>query len=145
MNKKEKMNLPYLNEVRLMGHLTRDPEVLQSAAGNSYAKFAIAVNRFAKKGEEPVTDFFNCVVFGKTAEYVGNWFGKGDAIYVAGEINIDRVQNGTSYTYYTNIIAREVKNVGGKKDKGGSAGSKMFESKKETTKKEPAENDDVPF
>ncbi len=134
------MNLPYLNEVRLMGHLTRDPEVLQSAAGNPYAKFAIAVNRFAKKGEEPVTDFFNCVVFGKTAEYVGNWFGKGDAIYVAGEVNIDRVQNGTNYTYYTNIIAREVKNVGGKKDK-----SNTTAPKKEEQKQQPSDSDDVPF
>lgn len=84
-----------MNKVILMGRLTRDPDVKYSSGENAMAiaNYTLAVNRkIAKKGEEKTADFFNCVAFGKSGEFVERYFRKGLKIVVTG-----RLQN-ESYT-----------------------------------------------
>ena len=54
-----------MNNVSLVGRLTRDPEIKVSASGSSYARFAIAVDRRKK---DDGADFINIIAFGKTSE-----------------------------------------------------------------------------
>lgn len=80
-----------MNKVFLSGRLTRDPEVKTSQAGKSYTRVGIAVDRRFSKGNE--ADFFTLIAFGKTAEFIGNWFSKGSKILVEGAVQIDNYED----------------------------------------------------
>lgn len=78
-----------MNKVILMGRLTKDPEVgyLQNNQDMARATYSLAVDRrFTKAGEERKTDFINCVVFGKGAEFAGKYFHKGQKVLVEGRL-----------------------------------------------------------
>ena len=74
-----------LNNVCIMGRLTRPPEVRVTASGISVCTFTIACNR-PKHGEEQQTDFIDCVAWRSTADFVSKWFDKGDMIIVNGRL-----------------------------------------------------------
>lgn len=77
-----------LNQIVLMGCLTRDPELRRTQSGTSVANFAIAVDRdFVSDGNRE-TDFVDCVAWGKTAEFISSYFSKGRAIAVTGRLQI---------------------------------------------------------
>ena len=76
-----------MNLAILTGRLTKDPEVRENVT-----RFSIAVDRRFKRDGEPTADFFNCVTFGKTADFVAKYFFKGKRIGLTG-----RIENG-SYT-----------------------------------------------
>ena len=78
-----------MNRVILSGRLTKDIEIKLTPKGTKVGNFGIAVNRKKQAGEEvPKTDFFNCVCFNKTAEFLEQWSGKGLRVEIEG-----RVQN----------------------------------------------------
>lgn len=77
-----------LNKSIIMGRLTADPELKQTANGVSVTSFSIATPRnFASKGEERVTDFLDIVAWRGTADFVCRNFSKGQAIIVEGSIH----------------------------------------------------------
>lgn len=82
-----------MNKVILMGRLTKDPEVSSSASGTAYARYSIAVDRKFKRENEPTADFFNCVSFGKQAEFVEKYLKKGTKIVVTGSIQNNNYTN----------------------------------------------------
>ena len=76
-----------LNEVILMGRLTRDPEIRMTQSGTTAASFALACERdYAPQGQDKVTDFFDIATFGKTADFVGQYFAKGQLVAVKGRM-----------------------------------------------------------
>lgn len=82
-----------MNLVVLAGNLTRDPELRFTGTGTAVAEFGLANNRKWKgqDGEEKEeVSYFNCVAFGRTAEIVCDWFGKGGAICVEGRLQQQR-------------------------------------------------------
>lgn len=79
-----------MNNVILMGRLTRDPELKYSQAGKAYCRFTVAVNRDFNKDE---ADFINCLAFGKTAETIAEWLGKGRRIALQGRIQTGNYEN----------------------------------------------------
>ncbi len=83
-----------MNKFIIMGRMTKDPEVRYSQGQNqtAIARFSLAVDRKFKKEGEPDADFFNCTAFGKNAEVIERYCGKGSKIMVDG-----RVQN-NNYT-----------------------------------------------
>jgi len=79
-----------LNQVVLMGRLTRDPELRHTSNGTPVASFSIAVDRdFASKdsGERGV-DFIDVVAWRNTGEFVSKWFTKGKMAVVTGRLQI---------------------------------------------------------
>ncbi len=93
-----------MNQVILMGRLTREPE-MKSTATVSICRFGLAVDRWGKKDE---ADFFNCTAFGKTAVALGNYCHKGTKILISGRIQIDNytAHDGTKKTS-TQIVCNE--------------------------------------
>lgn len=70
----------------MSGRLTKDPEVRYGGSKNiAIAKFSLAVDRRFKHDGQPEADFFNCVAFGKTGEFVEKYLHKGTKIIVQGE------------------------------------------------------------
>ena len=76
-----------LNEVILMGRLTRDPDVRMTQNGTTAANFALACERdYAPQGQDLETDFFDIVAFRNTADFVGQYFAKGQLVAVKGRL-----------------------------------------------------------
>ena len=65
-----------MNRAIITGRLTRDPETKQTQSDSTVVRFSVAVDRRFKRDGEPTADFFNCVAFGKTAEFVQKYFAK---------------------------------------------------------------------
>ncbi|WP_375167967.1 single-stranded DNA-binding protein [Sneathia vaginalis] len=93
-----------MNYVGLMGRLTRDPELKQTSSGKSYCRFSIAVKKeFVKDG----VDFINCVAWDKRAEFIANYFGKGQRILVQGRINVGTYEvNGEKRNSFDVVVDR---------------------------------------
>ncbi len=78
-----------LNKVFLMGNLTRDPELRYTPAGLAVASFGIAINRAwtAKTGEQKEdVCYVDVNIFGRRAEVVGEYFSKGNPIFIEGHL-----------------------------------------------------------
>lgn len=77
-----------LNNVILMGNLTRDPEVRYTTSGTPVATLGLAVNNRMKQGDEWKDDpcFIDVVVFGKQAESCGEFLSKGQPVLVEGRL-----------------------------------------------------------
>ena len=72
-----------LNQIVLMGRLTRDPELRRTGSGVAVASFTLAVDRdYAAQGAEKETDFVDIVAWRSTAEFVSKYFRKGSAAVV---------------------------------------------------------------
>ena len=75
-----------LNKAIIMGRITRDLEIKQTPNGQAVLSFTVAVDRYSKT-EENAADFISCVTWGKTAEFIGRYFGKGRMIAVTGNLH----------------------------------------------------------
>lgn len=75
-----------LNNISIMGRLTRDPEIRRTQSGAAVASFAIACDRDFSNGGERETDFFDCVAWKGTAEFIGKYFTKGSMIVINGRL-----------------------------------------------------------
>mgnify|MGYP006921305201 CR=1 FL=1 len=78
-----------LNEVKLIGRLTRDPEVKALPSGQKVANFSVATNyTYKDKAGEKVENvsYHNCKMFGKGAEIFGQYAKKGQIVYVSGRL-----------------------------------------------------------
>lgn len=74
------------NRVILVGNLTRDPEIRYIASGTGVAKFALAVNRRTKTGDE--TTYIDIVAWDKLAETCNSYLKKGMSVLVEGRLVI---------------------------------------------------------
>lgn len=99
-----------MNNVVLMGRLTKDPNVSHVGEGNQtcVSRFTLAVNRrFKKEGEEQNADFISCVSFGKTAEFIEKYVHKGTKICLNGRIQTGSYTNKDGQTVYTTDVVVE--------------------------------------
>ena len=100
-----------MNKVILMGRLTREPEMFGQKS--KVARFCLAVDR--SYGEDE-TDFFNCVSFGKQAEFVEKYLKKGIKVLVTGRLQNNSYEDkqGNKVTA-TQIITEEIEFAESKK------------------------------
>lgn len=80
-----------MTKVFLIGNLTRDPELTETAAGVPVCRFSVAVNRRAD-GEQ-VADFYNVTAWRKTAEAIARYTKKGNKIAVYGDLQIRQYED----------------------------------------------------
>ena len=98
-----------MNSVSLIGRLTRDPEVRYGAASQTaIAKFTIAVDRRGAKEGEQTADFIGITCFGKTAELVEKYIGKGRLVGITGRIQTGSYEKDGRKVYTTDVIADRV-------------------------------------
>ena len=77
-----------INQVVLVGRLTRDPELRKTNSGNSIASFSIAVDSRSRNPDGTWgTTFLNCTLFGAQAENVVKFTRKGSLVGVEGSLN----------------------------------------------------------
>jgi single-strand DNA-binding protein len=88
--------MPSYNKVLLMGNITRDIELKYTPGNQAVATIGIAVNRRykTKEGEdrEEVT-FVDCDAWGRTAEVMKQYLGKGKPVFIEGRLKLDQWQD----------------------------------------------------
>lgn len=96
-----------INNVTLVGRLTKDAELKYTPANQAVAQFTLAVNRtFKNANGERESDFINCVIWRKSAENFANWAKKGALIGITGRIQTRNYENNQGQrVYITEVIA----------------------------------------
>lgn len=99
-----------LNNIVLMGRLTRDPELRSTRNGTPVATFSIAVERDfqPQDGSEKITDFIQCVAWKAGAEFVSKYFRKGSLIALEGELNSKKWEQDGVMHYGMEVTARHL-------------------------------------
>ena len=88
-----------------MGRLTKDPQVSSTASGTTVAKFSLALDRGKdKNGEDRGTDYPTCIAFGKTAETIEKFFGRGQKMLVQGHLQTGSYEKDGHKVYTTDVI-----------------------------------------
>ena len=112
-----------MNQVTLMGRVTKDLEIRNTQSGMATVRFNIAIDRGRdKEGNSRGADFPNIVAFGKTAESIAKFTGKGLRVAVIGRIQTGSYEKNGQNVYTTDIIADRVKFIDWK-DKDGQNGN----------------------
>lgn len=149
-----------LNQVFLMGNLTRDPELRQTPNGQSVCSFGLALNRAYKdqSGEwQEATDFIDIVAWGPLAERVAQYMSKGRRCLVQGRLQSRSWEQDGQKRSKVEVVANDVTFLdsrGGGDSEGNSAPTSQPAPSKSTKKEdiviedigdEPINLDDIPF
>lgn len=132
-----------MNNVVIVGRLTKDPELKYLTSGTAVATFTMAIDRdYKNKDGSITTDFIPVEIMGKPAEFVANYITKGRLVGVQGSIRVDRYEtpDGEKRTF-TKVAGRNIQALESK--------SKV-EQGEQAPQEAPAEfsavdDDDVPF
>ena len=140
-----------MNTVTIVGNLTKDPEVTQTAAGVTVARFTVAVQRRFKNADgERETDFLPCVAWRGAAEFAQKYLQKGNKVCVRGSIQTRsfEAKDGTN-RHVTEIIAEEVESLTPKsttaQDGNQGSGQRASQQQIPEAAMTPADDDDLPF
>lgn len=97
-----------INNVVLVGRLTRDPELRKTQTGKSVLSFSIAVNRKFKT-EDQTADFINCVAWNQTADFLARYATKGALVGTEGRIQTRNYEDKTgNRVYVTEVVCDSV-------------------------------------
>lgn len=101
-----------LNRVELIGRLGDDPDLRYTGEGTAVANLSIATDESYTRNdgtEVDQTEWHDVTVFGRQAETVSEYTGKGDQVYVEGNLETSQYEDRDGITRYsTDIIARRV-------------------------------------
>ncbi len=125
-----------MNKVILMGRLTANPETRYSQGTTPIAvvRFSLAVSRRFKRENESDVDFINCTAFGKTGEFINQYFKKGMMTAVVGRLQVSSYKDKSNNNRIsTDVIVDETYFAESKK---------AFESRQQ---EQTAENDNVSY
>lgn len=153
-----------VNQVMLMGNLTRDPELRQTPNGQNVCSFSLALNRAYKdsSGEwQEATDYIDCVSWGPLAERVSQYLTKGRRCLVQGRLQSRSWEQDGNKRSKVEVLANDVtfldsRGSGGSSDDGSGMTNSESVSKPKPSKKdedvviedigdEPINLDDIPF
>ena len=87
-----------MNNIVLIGRMTKDPELKYTNNGKGNTRFTLAVQRNKEE-----TDFINCVAWEKTAENIAEYFKKGSQIAVQGAIRTGSYEKDGRTIYTTDV------------------------------------------
>ena len=150
-----------LNQVTLLGNLTRDPELRYTPNGNPVIGFSIATNRQWTNKEtqekQEFVDYHDIVFWGKAAEIISQYIRKGSKILVQGRLQTRSWEGKDGIKRYkTEIVGNDFVLFGKKGDEAPAKAvpakpeekpaEKAAEPKKADEKKsEKIKPDDIPF
>lgn len=109
-----------INKVILIGNLGADPEIRYSQSGSQVATFNVATTE-RRKGQDgqmqEQTEWHRIVAWSKLAEICSQYLHKGSKVYLEGKLQTRKwTDQGGIERYTTEIVAREMKMLDGKKD-----------------------------
>jgi single-strand DNA-binding protein len=126
-----------MNIVAINGRLTKDAELKYTSGGMAIATFSLASNRSVKKGDkwEDEANFFDCTMFGKSAEAVKQYLTKGQQVSISGELRQERWEKDGQKQSRVTIIVNHLQPMGGKQ---------THEERPQSTQRQNVQNSVVP-
>lgn len=123
-----------INQVILMGRLTRDPEQRTTSTGKTIASFSIAVDRV---GQDDSADFFDVTAWEKLGELVVQYLSKGRRVLVQGRLRQDSWEDKETGKKRSRVevTATDVTFLDGPSDSAKTTQPSDFDSSKSSTKK----------
>lgn len=102
-----------INNVVLIGRLTRDVELHRTSQDQVVGQFTLAVNRNFKNQDGGYdADFINCVIWRKLAENFANWVKKGNLVAITGHIQTRNYENQHGQrVYVTEVVIDSFRNL----------------------------------
>lgn len=142
-----------INNVVLVGRLTRDPELKYTPQNQAVGTFSLAVNRpFKNANGEREADFINCVIWRQQAENLSNFAKKGALIGITGRIQTRNYENQQGQkVYVTEVVADNFQMLESNKSQGQQDNKPQTQNKKpqypDAFGSNPMEisDDDLPF
>ena len=137
-----------INNVVLIGRLTRDPELRYTPSNVAVATFNLSVNRnFKGANGEREADFINCIMWRKQAENFANWIKKGALVGITGRIQTRSYENQHGQRVYVTEVVAESFQTLEKKDNTANQSSMENQMPQSYGQGEPMDisDDDLPF
>ena len=135
-----------INQVILMGNLTRDPELRTTPSGQSVCSFSLAVNRSWQGqdgSQQDAVDYFDVTAWGKLGELVNQYLSKGRKCLVQGRLSQRSWEQDGQKRSKVEVVANDVTFLDGGGNAGGDGGSAPHSStpRKSSRSDEPAVED----
>lgn len=135
-----------MNRIILLGRLTKEPEVRYTNTGKVVASFTMAVDRpFTGQDGKKEADFIPVVIWGKSAETIGNYVQKGHRVLVEGRLQIRSYDGKDGQKHWVSEVVADrfefIEKAGDAKAKPQAKASSGFESMGE----EYPDMDGIPF
>ena len=139
--------MPSLNKVLVQGHLGRDPEIRQTAGGQSVGNCSVACTEkwVAKDGERKErTEWVRVVAWGKEAEILST-ARKGDLVFVDGALQTREWENKAGVKQYTTEVRAWYLVVVPKQGQAQERPPQQAQRVESTASSRPAVDDEIPF
>ena len=137
-----------INNVVLVGRLTRDPELRYTPSNVAVATFSLAVNRnFKNQAGDYEADFISCIMWHQQAENFANWLKKGALVGITGRIQTRSYDNQQGQRVYVTEVVAESFQILEKKDNAANNASMENQIPPSFEKTNPMDisDDDLPF
>ena len=135
-----------INNVTLIGRLTRDAELRYTPSNIATAQFNIACNRnFKNANDEYDADFINCVMWREQAERFCNWTRKGMLVGIVGRIQSRSYENQQGQRVYVTEVVAESFQVLEKRDNTANQNSMTEQMPPSYTSPMDITDDKLPF
>ena len=143
-----------LNQVTLMGNLTRDPELRQTPTGQNVTSFSLALNRSYKDQSgawQEATDYIDITSWGPLAERVAQYLSKGRRCLVQGRLQSrsweqDGVKRNKVEVLASDVTFLDARGEGGDHSEGGGSqgnqGGSSYGGKNNASKPAPSQKKD---
>lgn len=144
------LKVPFLNNVRIVGRLTMEPELRYTPSGAAVLQLHIAVNRRYqdKKTQEWKDDasFFVVNQWGQAAERNAEKFKKGDPVLIDGRLRSRSWEKDGKKSYAVEVVAMSIQSLVKRETSGEASGQPSSGDQPGETPPVPADMlDDVPF
>lgn len=138
------------NHVQLIGNLGNDPETKYTQAGMAITKISLATTSRRKDRDgnaKEDTQWHRVTFFGKLAEIAGEFLQKGSMVSIQGSIRYSEHEKDGVKRYYTDIIADQMKMLGGRERGGDRPAQRQAPAKPKQAPDpgDPFDDDDIPF
>lgn len=131
-----------MNKIIIHGRLTKNPEI-RTVGEHNVANFCVAVNR---RFDRNATDFFECAAWGKSADFMKQYFPKGSEICLSGEMQSRKYQarDGANRIAWT-VRVDEIDFCGAARDHQCDAGRSAAAQEEAFAGAEEASDEELPF
>lgn len=128
-----------INNVVLVGRLTKDIELRKTSSNISTCTFTLACNRkFSSGNNGPTADFINCVAWRQSADFLAQYASKGAIVGVEGRITTRNYEGQNGRVYVTEVTCDSVQLIGGNKNSSNNVAANPVPNRTFTPSVEPS-------
>ena len=136
-----------MNNLMIIGNLTRDPETRTTTSGATVCSFTVAVNRRrTQNNQQPEADYFRVSAWNKLGENCSKYLAKGKKVSVVGAVSVNTYQSQDGKTHASlNVIANDIEFLSSRNDASSASSQEENPVIDEQSGMVVVETDELPF